>query len=103
MSNTIPSLRSKFIFKVEMPKPSIKLKRGAAMHPERAIWGKRLIKALLATRSPIEFPQASRVIPKSEGFIPIIMPSNIRISINTLAISQIHQILIQKPYKSIKV
>jgi hypothetical protein len=77
-------------FRVEIPIPNIKSKKGPAKQPVKAISPKPFWEMdTLAIRSPVEFPQASMVTPSKVDGSPVSIP---KISIKSTRILQAVQI-----------
>lgn len=57
-----------------IPKPTLKLKNAPEKHPVIAIIPNPILASFVLTnKSQIEFPNAKIVIPKYEGFMPVII------------------------------
>lgn len=81
----------------EAPNPTRILNKGPAKQAARAACDNPILAtATLAVRSPIEFPQARRVIPSNEELILKIIPKSSIVSIIIEHIEQIHTIDITK-------
>jgi hypothetical protein len=85
------------VLKVDRPRPRTLLNRGAAKHPVKAISANPFFAIeVLAMKSPIEFPHARIVNPRSVGGKPDQRPKIFSKSIRICAVDQIQKTLIAK-------
>mmetsp|Transcript_3555 Transcript_3555/g.22339 ORF Transcript_3555/g.22339 Transcript_3555/m.22339 type:complete len:233 (-) Transcript_3555:1272-1970(-) len=86
------------VLSIGRPNPTSKLKAGLAKHAAKAICALPFFaRATLATKSPMEFPQAITVAPKNCPGMAAIVPNDARQNISSSAAIESHRIQHQKP------